>query len=291
MDPARASTIIQERQDSSGGWSFQAGTPSTELTAFCLLALRAASGPEAPLHRGEAWLQSVQRSDGGWPPYPHVAQSTWLTALAVLALSFNSAHENDRGVNWLAGQTGRESTFVYRLRTTLLGGTQVLDDGVVGWPWYPGTATWVAPTSYSVLALMAAQRRAPRAELAERIEQGRRFLLARVCHDGGWNHGSSRALGYDSDSYPETTGLALAALHGSESSEVVAGIAAAKKHLAKCHSLNGLAWLAVGLRAHGEAVPVDVLDRAPCRDTLDVAMFVLASAAISGKNLMVESTG
>lgn len=291
MDLAQASTTIQAGQHSSGGWGFQAGTPSTELTALCLLALRAAAGPAASVRRGEEWLQSLQRSDGGWPPYPHVAQSTWLTALAVLSLSFNAAYEDMRGVNWLAGQTGRESTFVYRLRTTLLGGTQVLDDDVVGWPWYPGTATWVAPTCYSLLALAAVQRRTPRQELAERVEQGRRFLLARVCHDGGWNHGSSRALGYDSDSYPETTGLALTALHGFESREVVAGIAAAKTHLAKCHSLNGLAWLAIGLRAHGEIVPADLLGRAPCRDTLDTAMFVLASAAIGGKNVMVEWTG
>jgi hypothetical protein len=115
-------------------------------------------------------------------------------------------------------------------------------------------------------------------------------LRARVCHDGGWNHGSSRALGYDSDSYPETTGLALAALHGVASSEVTAGIAAAKKHLAECRSLNGLAWLTIGLLAHGTGVPAEVLDRAPCRDTLDAAMFLLASAAIGGKNVMVEQT-
>lgn len=288
MDLARASTIVQEHQDSSGGWGFQAGVPSTELTALCLLALRSISDRSGAIHRGEEWLQSIQHSDGGWPPYPHVGQSTWLTALAVHSLGFNPTYQDERGVAWLVDQTGQESTFVYRLRTTLLGGTQILDDGVAGWPWYPGTAAWVSPTSFSILALAAAHRRAPRAELAERIEQGRRYLQARVCHDGGWNHGSSRALGYDSDSYPETTGLALAALYGATTNEVAAGISVAKKHMAECHSLNALAWLTVGLLAHGEAVPLDVLDRAPCRDTLDAAMFVLASAAIGGKNVVVR---
>ena len=287
MDLARACTIIKEHQDSSGGWGFQAGAPSTELTAHCLLALRSTPDGSDSIHRGEAWLQSVQNSDGGWPPYSHVRQSTWLTALAVLALGFNPSYRDGPGVDWLVGQQGQESTFVYRLRTTLLGGTQILDEGVAGWPWYPGTAAWVSPTSFSILALAAAQRRAPRADLAERAEQGRRYLRARVCHDGGWNHGSSRALGYDSDSYPETTGLALAALHGVATTEVAAGISAAKKHLEECHSLNGLAWLTIGLLAHGEAVPPDVLDRAPCRDTLDAAMLALASAALSGNNLVV----
>lgn len=288
MDIAQASATIQADQHSSGAWGFQAGMPSTELTALCLLALRAASGPPASIHRGEEWLRSIQRSDGGWPPYTNIDESTWLTSVAVLALGFNQAYNDDRGVAWLVGQTGRESSFVYRLRTTLLGGTQVLDDGVAGWPWYPGTATWVSPTSYSLLALSAAQRRTPRAEVAERINQGRRYLLVRVCHDGGWNHGSSRALGYDSDSYPETTGLALAALHGYQSQEVTSGIAAARRHLDDCRSLNGLAWLMLGLLSHGESVPADILNSAPCRGTADAAMFLLASAAIGGENQLLK---
>lgn len=289
MEIAQASTAIQSSQDSSGGWGLQAGALSTELSALCLLALRAGSGPSAAIDRGEQWLASIQHSDGGWPPYRHVGESTWVTALAVLALGFEPSHNADPGLSWLVDQTGEESTFVFRLRTTLLGGTQILDDGVAGWPWYPGTAAWVSPTSFSILALSAAHRRAPAERLAQRIEAGRRYLQARVCHDGGWNHGSSRALGYDSDSYPETTGLALAALHGVAPGEVTAGIAAAKRHLSDCRSLNGLAWLTIGLLAHGESVPGDVLTNAPCRDGMDAAMFLLASAAIAGKNVMVES--
>ena len=288
MDIAQASQTIQASQDSSGGWGFRGGAPSTELTALCLLAIRATSERSGAIDRGEKWLQSIQRSDGGWPPYPNVGESTWLTALAVLALGLNHAYSDDRGVSWLVGQTGRESSFVYRLRTTLLGGTQILEEGVAGWPWYPGTATWVSPTSYSLFALSAAQRRRPTPEVADRINQGRRYLLVRVCHDGGWNHGSSRALGYDSDSYPETTGLALAALHGHQSPEVTAGIAAARRHLDGCRSLNGMAWLTLGLLSHGESVPADILNSAACRDTADAAIFLLASAAIGGKNLLLE---
>jgi hypothetical protein len=288
MDIAQASTTLQTTQDPSGAWGYRAAAPSTELTALCLLALRAGPGDFAAIRRGEDWLRSVQRPDGGWPPYPNVGESTWLTAMAMLALGANPSYTDARGIAWLLDRMGRESTFVHRLRTTLLGGTQIVDDGVAGWPWYPDTAAWVAPTSFSVLALAARQRRAPAADLAERIVQGRRYLLARVCHDGGWNHGSSRALGYDSDSYPETTGLALAALHGVKSSEVAAGIAAAKKHLSDCHSLNGAAWLALGLLSHGEGVPTDALGRGPCRDTSDVALYLLAAAAIEGKNSLLE---
>lgn len=287
MDLAPVPSTLLESQFTAGAWGHRKQNPSTELTALCVLALRACGDASGAIAAGRDWLRSAQRSDGGWAPYPGVDQSTWLTAPAVLALGPGDSAAQ-AGVSWIAGQRGRESTFIFRLRTWLLGGTQIVDDGVAGWPWFPGAAAWVTPTSFSLLALAAIQRADSGADLTERIEAGRRYLLDRICHDGGWNHGSARALGYESASYPETTGLALLALHGHNSPEVERGIAAARTHWKKCRTVNGLAWLTMGLHAHGDSVPLDPFQAAPCRDLTDVAVSLLASAAADGRNVLLD---
>ena len=88
---------------------------------------------------------------------------------------------------------------------------------------------------------------------AKRIQQGRSFLLARRCRDGGWNHGSTRALGYDSDSYPETTGMALLALHGVSAVPMDDALRVAERHLENCQSQEAASWLTLGLLARGRS--------------------------------------
>src|ERR1019366_5152324 len=134
--------------------------------------------------------------------------------LALLLPASLEGIDRDRAEAWAVAQTGRESGWVNRIRQLMMGGDSADSTSYNGWPWYPGTAAWVAPTALSILALqkLARSGRADIASLRNRIEEGRDFLLARRCRDGGWNHGSTKALGYDSDSYPVTTGLALLAL-------------------------------------------------------------------------------
>ena len=94
------------------------------------------------------------------------------------------------------------------------------------------------------------------------MNSGREFLFGRMCADGGWNHGSNQALGRDGDSYPETTGIALTALRGSlqlrtiDRERIERAKAAARRHLATCRTAEGIAWLRMGLAAHGRTVQV-----------------------------------
>lgn len=234
------------------------------------------------------WLLSIQRHDGGWPPHPSVHESTWVTALVVLLLSRHRSSEPlSRGVGWLLRQTGRESTRIYRLRQWLLGHKPETGSAAHGWPWYPDAAAWVAPTALSILALQKVQRHSPSPGIAARIELGRQYLLSRMCEDGGWNHGSSRALGYEASSYPETTGLALLALKGVPESRLTKSLTRAASQLANCRSAEGASWLRLGLLAHGRP-PAELPDPGlPCRGVVASALAVLTRAAIEGDNVFL----
>ena len=161
-----------------------------------------------------------------------------------------------------------------------------------GWPWFPGTAAWVVPTAMTVLALGALRKKETSPELEQRLVSGRNFLLSRACRDGGWNHGSSRALGYESDSYPETTGVALLALPGQSASALAAALSTASRHLRSCRSHSGASWLQLGLLAHGRS-SVEVraavrADRYPVRALPDAALALLAESAHQGRHIFVE---
>ena len=275
-------------QNRDGGWPYRTGGGSwTEPTALALLAQLATTANAPSVERGLNWLRAGQRQDGGWPPSPTVAQSTWVTAVAMLL-----PHEvigrghYERGLDWLMGQTGQESTFVYKLRNELLGNTTGVAEARNGWPFFPGAAGWVTPTAISILALEKARRFRPDSEIQKRIETGREFLLDRICRDGGWNYGRSSVLGVDADSYPETTGQALLALDNMASSKLKKALAVAEEHALHCQSASGLSWLQLGLHAHGITV-AGPARRFPCRNLVDSELSLLAQAAVEGHNVFL----
>ena len=280
------------RQNADGGWCYRQGGSWTEPTCYALLALAASGFTESPAAvKGAAWLQRCQRTDGGLAPTASVPESTWITALPLLLPSpLAKALNPERLIAWVLEQSGRESGWIFRLRLLLLGDSAADTPAYDGWPWYPGAAAWITPTAMSILAMekIAANKEVALAQDAQkRVNEARRFLLARHCRDGGWNHGSTRALGYDSDSYPETTGTALLALHGYKSKEVDRGLVRAEDQLAACQSYEAAQWLRLGLLAHGRK------PRAPFiknhGSTMEIALGMLADAAESGRNLLVAS--
>ena len=280
--------ILASKQNRDGGWPYVRGSSWTEPTAYAVLALLAAGGTE-PARRGLRWILATQRHDGGWPPQAGIDQSTWVTTLvALLPPEQLGASAHARAIAWLLETTGRESTATYRLREWLLGNPRPPEQEFSGWPWIPDAAAWVGPTSLAVLALDKEYRRRPLPVIRERIESGRRFLLARMCQEGGWNHGSVRALGYESRPYPETTGMALAALRGVRSPGTQRGLAVARRFLGECRSADALNWLRLGLLAHGQLPagychPLTIADR-----TLpDTSLGLLVAEAAKGRDFLL----
>jgi hypothetical protein len=277
--------ILVSKQNPDGGWPYVRGASWTEPTVYSVLALLAA-GETKPARRGLRWILATERPDGGWPPQAGVGQSSWVTALvALLPPERLGASVHARAIAWLLETTGKESTLAYRLREWLLGNPRPPEQEFPGWPWIPDTAAWVGPTSLAVLALDKEYRRNPLPAIGVRIESGRQFLLARMCHEGGWNHGSVRALGYESRPYPETTGMALAALRGVRSPETERALMVARRFLAECRSADALNWLRLGLLAHGQLPegychPVRIEDR-----TLpDTSLGLLVAEAEKGRD-------
>src|SRR5690242_8651422 len=280
---------IKSLQNQDGGWPYRkGGASSTESTVLALLAQSVEQGDPQSIERGLAWLRSAQRKDGGWPPQPQVSQSTWVTALvALVPRDALGVPRHARAIDWLMGQTGREASLAYKLRNELLGEGGGVIGKHEGWPFFPGAAAWVTPSAISILALEKARRYQMPGGIQQRIEVGQQFLMDRICQDGGWNYGRANTLGVEADSYPETTGQALLALHGLPVTKLQKPLAAAQAQAGRCQSAEGLSWLQLGLQAHGITVsgPAKVL---PYRHVADASLGILARAALGGRNLFLE---
>jgi hypothetical protein len=271
----------QSKQNPDGGWAYSRGCSWTEPTVMVLLA-QSVSGMQPGFDAGLRFVRSMARPDGGWKPQPGVDDSTWVASLvALLPPEALGKERHERAIGWLKSKTGRESSWSYRIRQRLTGNQADLPDG---WPWFPGAAAWVIPTAFGILAFERALRFTSDAGLVARIESGHRYLLSKMCADGGWNYGSNLVLGKDGDSYPETTGIALLALHGVRREGGTSAVArqleraraAALRHLEKCRTAEGIAWLRMGLAAHGEkpAAPA-----APAiRTNMDAALTAISGA-------------
>jgi hypothetical protein len=242
--------ILLNKQNRDGGWPYVRGASWTEPTVYAVLALLGAGDTERA-NRGLGWLLARQLPDGGWPPQAGLEESTWVTALvALIPPERLGAAVHRRAIEWLLSTTGEQSTATYRLRQWLLGISGSSEWESPGWPWTLGAAEWVGPTAVAILALEQEELRSPSVRIRERIAAGRRFLMGRMCGEGGWNYGWKHSLGFAAEPYPETTGMALAALRGMRSAEVDRSLAVAHRFLDECRSADALNWLRLGLLAH-----------------------------------------
>jgi len=277
---------LTQKQNPDGGWPYGRGGSWTEPTVYAVLAL-ASTGESAAAELGLNWICAAQRGDGGWPARPGVGESCWVTSLAaILPPELLGVARHRRAIAWLLATTGMESSALYRVRQWLMGKPSTGDSSVTGWPWVPGSAAWVSPTSLAILALDRENRLRPAAALAARIDEGRQFLFNRMCKGGGWNHGSTRALGYESSAYPETTGRALAALRGCHGSDTDQSLALALRFLVGCRSADAVNWLRLGLAAHGR-LPAGYTPPPGItyRTVPEIATSIMADEAVVGKSV------
>jgi hypothetical protein len=253
---ALARERLAVRANRDGGFGAAPGLPSqTESTALAALALEGDVGSGEALERARGWLGAQQRADGSWPLMAEVAEPSWATAHAVFAVArLPGGRERAlRGARWLLEREGRRPGALERLVARLRGGSRVLDqdERLRGWPWAEGASAWVEPTAWALLALESVRSDLPDGLVGERVDEGQRLLLDRVCPGGGWNYGNAALFGEALEPYPETTAVALLALRDRPLGTVrAASLAALRRGLGPEASVLALAFGALCLEAH-----------------------------------------
>ena len=264
---------LRRAQNPDGGWGYFPGKQSwIEPTAWAALALH--GDPEAD----RAWtlLKSWQNAKGSWRPAQDVQQESWATALCVNLATIRGEFDEPwrKGVAWLLGSAGVESSWVNRAASHLGLLNAERDLSLKAWPWNTGTSSWVEPTAHTLVALKRVPAKFANSDLRDRVKMGEKQLLDVRCSDGGWNYGSRAAVSVDLYSFPETTALALVGLQGNadaaKSMEVAERMAnATKSPLAR-------AWMRVAMRLNGVEPPASLQDL-PSDDVLITAIEALGA--------------
>lgn len=284
--------LLARNRNTDGGFGAVPGAPSdTESTALAALATGVIEGPDAARYACD-WIVARQRPDGAWPLSDALPDASWATAPAATALGWlqGDPASVERGLAWLTGTEGAGLTLLQRLVAWMGVKPAVdLDYELNGWPWVPGTFSWVEPTSLALIAFKStAGERADRAR--QRVDAGERMLLDRACEDGGWNYGNRRVLDVKMEAYPDTTALALLALQDRprDTAAIQSGLAALDQML-QTHD-SGLA-LALGMlcgRAYGGDVSAlggrlerRFTESAFLEETRPAALAVLAASEVS----------
>jgi squalene cyclase len=253
---------LLETQGDGGGWPAAPTLPiTTESTALGLLAVSFATGESSRVAttRARTWLQARQRPDGSWPHSDQVPHGDWATSLAVLALSRfpDDSTSADAGAQWLLGQEGRTYGWLTKLIFLLFPEREAvkLDPDLTGWPWYPGTFSWIEPTSYSLVALKSRREDLHGRRARARIDEAERMVMDRECLSGGWNYGNSRVLDEELWPYPDTTALALIALQDYPQPESLErSLTVLKEMIEDRASVLSLALAVLALQLHGRDV-------------------------------------
>jgi hypothetical protein len=216
-----------------------------EETALGALALRSAGAkPDA--------LLRAQQPSGAWSAFPGAGPpNAFHTALALLALKVFPAPaikaSADRAFSWLSDLQGYENHWLWKWKFRFFDRQVRFDPTKSGWPWIPGTISWVAPTALAVLAFRAWRRE------SSRLSTAAEMLTDRACLHGGWNAGNSVVFGVGLDPHPDFTVMALLALRGLRSVDQTVITSALDYLLARLSastSTYSLAWGVMALSAY-----------------------------------------
>jgi hypothetical protein len=202
-------------------------------------------------------LKKSQLSDGGWPAFQGDSEGAWTTALALCALTVLNeiSDASNRALRWLLEARGKEGHWFWRWKFKTSDRNVQFDPDKYGWPWISGSASWVIPTAFSIIAIKQFTVCNRSEESEKRIHLGVEMLLDRACVGGGWNSGNSVVYGLPLRPHVEATAIALLALQGEQRTEMVQkSLSWLRQNAASVDSVSSLAWCILTLFVYQEPI-------------------------------------
>jgi hypothetical protein len=276
------------------------GLAATEPTCLAAIALSLSGRTESSLQALQ-WLASIQSDDGSVGPAPGLPTPGWPTALAILASAYadrgdssdvlglcddRNSPDNDRtkseepfsarrAMQWLLAAKG----------TTIRRSPEMAHNSMlVGWPWVPGTHSWVEPTALAVLALKSiGEGNHPRTREAVRL------LSDRLLPEGGCNYGNTSVLFQVLRPHVQPTGLTLLALYGEadDDGRIARSLEYLQSEVGAASAAASMAYGVWALARYGKSPPdapgwlATAARRRTTQDSpLRMALVVLASLAL-----------
>lgn len=213
----RAVEFLSASQAVDGGWGYGRGKQSyAEPTCYALLALaqsESASEKAQWQERAITWFAAHTNQAGAIIrlPQPNGAVDlnvfdNWGTLIAFFTLQKLGlgTELRERYLKYLLNSRGN-------LLDKKVSQDLKLNGDLQAWSWARGTASWVEPTAYALLALKANGMKTH-----ERVQTGEAFLFDRACYDGGWNYGNKEVLKVTIEPMPTNTCFALLALQDAD---------------------------------------------------------------------------
>jgi Prenyltransferase and squalene oxidase repeat len=212
--------FLRRGQNEDGGWGYRSGhRSSVEPTCWAIAALgnsESSDRSKAAIESACRWLNQTQLPDGAWPSFAGQRTGSWVTALACLVLQEQRASRDRvaQGLRWLCKQRPAEGGLWWRIRQRASKRRSFVhqDSSLIGWSWTPATASWVEPTSYSLILLRNVPKKLYPQGAQDRKDLGERMLYDRICAGGGWNSGNPLVYGVTGEPRVIPTAWALLAL-------------------------------------------------------------------------------
>ena len=275
------------RQLPCGGWATRASSSQAAIEPTCYSALVLDSAPMSHAGRAQEFLLRSQNPNGSWPAFAGDDQDgAWVTSLALISLADQPAAVSARlkGFEWLMNSAGQESNWFWNWKFRTADRQVRFDPDKFGWPWFPGTVSWVVPTAFALLALNQRSCSCNRLEgFPSRVQLGVEMLLDRACPDGGWNAGNSVVYGSGMAPHPDDTATALLVLSDRRQHPVVKSSIRYLEHVAPTLTAPwSLAWTILALAAYGRQINslrrslVAIPDLLTIADTSTLALVCLA---------------